>query len=200
MPHKMPMSTRFMQNPESYTRPYPCWLPFALAILLGGCMKYYPYMEISTDTTQVPNGQIGDYIRKNGLILNYALFDDNERKSHSISKHYDDIRDIPYDQNVLRVLHGYLSGKIDHYLENRDISLLQKLGFQCDATTTSCHFSSTETEITYLNRPNAPDGVDFLTFRRKEKMTISLQFDGKDKYRISYDFRYAPDSDPLRTE
>ena len=55
-------------------------------------------MEISTDTTQVPNGQIGDYIRKNGLILNYALFDDNERKSHSISKHYDDIRDIPYDQ------------------------------------------------------------------------------------------------------
>ena len=189
-----------MQNSKSYIRLYPRWLPFALTILLGGCMKFYPYIELSTDTTQVPNGQIGDYIRKNGLILNYALFDDNERKSHNISKHYDDIRDIPHDQNVLRVLHGYLSGKIDHYLEHRDISLLQKLGFQCDATITSCHFSSTETEITYLNRPNAPDGTDLLTFRQKEEITISLQFVGQDKYRISYDFHYAPDNAPTQVK
>ncbi len=189
-----------MQNSKSYIRLYPRWLPFALTILLGGCMKFYPYIELSTDTTQVPNGQIGDYIRKNGLILNYALFDDNERKSHNISKHYDDIRDIPHDQNVLRVLHGYLSGKIDHYLENRDISLLQKLGFQCDATATSCHFSSTETEITYLNRPNAPNGTGLLTFRQKEQITISLQFVGQDKYRISYDFHYAPDNAPTQVK
>ena len=189
-----------MQNSKSYIRLYPRWLPFALTILLGGCMKFYPYIELSTDTTQVPNGQIGDYIRKNGLILNYALFDDNERKSHNISKHYDDIRDIPHDQNVLRVLHGYLSGKIDHYLENRDISLLQKLGFQCDATATSCHFSSTETEITYLNRPNAPNGTGLLTFRQKEQITISLQFVEQDKYRISYDFHYAPDNAPTQVK
>lgn len=185
-----------MQNPKSHTRPYSRWLPFALTILLGGCMKYYPYMEISTDTTQVPDGQIGDYIRKNGLILNYALFDDNERKSRNIHKHYDDIRNVPEDQNVLRVLHGFLTGKIDRYLARRDITLLKELGFQCDATTTSCHFSSAETEITYLNRPNAPDGADLLTFRQKEQMTISLQFVGQDQYHISYDFHYAPDNDP----
>ena len=184
----------FPKNPRLH------WLTFAVAALLGGCMKHIPYIATSTDTTTVPEGQIGDYIRKNGLILNYALFDDSERTSHNIKKHYDSIRDVPYDQNVLRVLHGYLLGKIDRYLENRDISLLKKLGFQCDVTITSCHFSSTETEITYLNRPNSPTGEDLLTFRRKEKVTISLQFDGKDKYRISYDFRYAPDNDPLRTE
>ena len=184
-----------MQNPK-FRQSYPRGLPFALTILLGGCMKYYPYMEISTDTTQGPQGQIGDYIRKNGLILNYALFDDNERKSRNIHKHYDDIRNIPEDQNVLRVLHGFLTGKIDRYLKRRDITLLKKLGFQCDATTTSCHFSSTETEITCLNRPNAPDGLNSLTFRQKEEMTIPLQFVGQDQYHISYDFHYAPDNDP----
>ena len=51
-------------------------------------------------------------------------------------------------------------------------------------------------EITYLNRPNAPNGADSLTFRQKEQMTISLQFVGQDQYHISYDFHYAPDNDP----
>ena len=46
------------------------------------------------------------------------------------------------------------------------------------------------------NRPNAPDGLNSLTFRQKEEMTIPLQFVGQDQYHISYDFHYAPDNDP----